>query len=236
MNGFPLRILTINLSIVLLGFALLGYMKSNRKLGNPGVKAAPSADPLRMDILLPTELAGYRVEKQQATSEELTTLPSDTSISRTRYYKQQEQFFDLSVVLMGTDRTSIHQPQFCLTGQGWRIDSSEVINIPMEGFVGTSMPVMKLLTTKDIMDPGGKLHRIRGVFTYWFVAEGLQTAKHGERMWMMAKGLFTSGVLQRWAYITCFSPCYPGQEQETEQRLTKFLQAAVPTFQLPSVK
>ena len=31
----------------------------------------------------------------------------------------------LSVVLMGTDHTSIHQPQYCLYGQGWTVTNTE---------------------------------------------------------------------------------------------------------------
>jgi hypothetical protein len=41
-----------------------------------------------------------------------------------------------------------------------------------------------------------------------------------------------TGVLQRWAYVTCFSVCQPGQEEATFNRMKEFLAAAVPEFQL----
>jgi hypothetical protein len=48
----------------------------------------------------------------------------------------------------------------------------------------------------------------------------------------MARTLLTTGVLERWAYITFFAPCQPGQENETYERMKKLIAAAVPDFQL----
>ena len=44
--------------------------------------------------------------------------------------------------------------------------------------------------------------------------------------------LVETGELQRWAYITCFSVCEPGQEDATYARMEKFIQSSVPQFQL----
>ena len=30
---------------------------------------------------------------------------------------------------MGMDRTSIHKPEFCLPGQGWRIDQKTTVDL-----------------------------------------------------------------------------------------------------------
>jgi hypothetical protein len=38
--------------------------------------------------------------------------------------------------------------------------------------------------------------------------------------------------LQRWAYISYFSPCLPGQEGPTFERVKKLIAASVPEFQL----
>jgi hypothetical protein len=50
-------------------------------------------------------------------------------------------------------------------------------------------------------------------------------------MWWMAKNLLQTGELQRWAYVSCFSVCLPGQEDATFERMKKFLAASVPEFQ-----
>jgi hypothetical protein len=52
-----------------------------------------------------------------------------------------------------------------------------------------------------------------------------------ERMWLMASKLLRTGVLQRWAYVSCFAACPPGQEEATFERMQKLIAAAVPQFQ-----
>jgi hypothetical protein len=78
----------------------------------------------------------------------------------------------------------------------------------------------------------GKQQSLSSVFVYWFVADNQLTAKHGQRMWWMARDLLRTGVLQRWAYVTYFSVCAPGQEEATYARMCEFIAAAVPEFQL----
>ena len=43
----------------------------------------------------------------------------------------------------------------------------------------------------------------------------------------------STGVLQRWAYVSYFSVCEPGQEDATFARMEKLIAASVPAFQLP---
>jgi hypothetical protein len=50
----------------------------------------------------------------------------------------------------------------------------------------------------------------------------------------MAGELLKTGTLQRWAYISCFSVCKPGDEEATFERLKKFIAASAPEFQLAS--
>jgi len=39
--------------------------------------------------------------------------------------------------------------------------------------------------------------------------------------------------LQRWAYISYFSQCEPGQEDAAFARMEKLIAASVPKFQMP---
>ncbi len=226
----PLKLVVANFVLISVASAFLMYLKTSQKLGAPGVKATQNSGSARMDIQLPSNVLNYRTEPQKPFPEELGVLPKDTSIARSRY-SNTNNYIDLAVVLMGTDRTSIHQPQFCLTGQGWHIDQTETVKVPVKLPSGEEMPVMKLTTTKQVTDPAGKQITVRGIFVYWFVAKGMQTPLHGQRMWWMAKGLLQNRELQRWAYVTCFSPCFPGQEEITFDRVKQFLVAAAPQFQ-----
>ena len=67
---------------------------------------------------------------------------------------------------------------------------------------------------------------------YWFVAEDRLTAQHGQRMLDMGLEMIRTGVLQRWAYISCYSFCLPGQEEQTYKRIKELISAAVPHYQL----
>ena len=70
------------------------------------------------------------------------------------------------------------------------------------------------------------------VLVYWFVADNQLTADHRQRMWWMARDLLRCGVLQRWAYVLQFSICEPGREETTFARLSEFIRASVPEYQL----
>jgi hypothetical protein len=144
-------------------------------------------------------------------------------------YRADDGFAALAtVVLMGTDRTSIHKPQFCLTGQGWAIERTELVPVRVAGKGGGyELPVMKLTTTKRV-EAGGQVLVRRGIFVYWFVADGRVTAQHWERMWWMARGLMGTGELQRWAYVTFFADCAPGEEAATFERLRSLVGGVVP--------
>ena len=41
------------------------------------------------------------------------------------------------------------------------------------------------------------------------------------------------GVLQRWAYVSYFAYCWPGQEDATFARMKQLIAASVPEFQPP---
>ena len=117
----------------------------------------------------------------------------------------------MNIVLMGTDRTSIHKPQFCLRGSGWDIDTGnstfDVIHV--ERPHPYDLPVMKLLNTRDGV-VNGQPTKIRGIYVYWFVADHDLTADHWTRMRKMATHLLRTGELERWAYVSCLGVCLPG--------------------------
>jgi hypothetical protein len=64
------------------------------------------------------------------------------------------------------------------------------------------------------------------------VTDDLVTASEKERFWMTTKELARTGTLKRWAYISCFTICLPGQEEEAYKRLKAFIGEGVPHFHL----
>ena len=185
-----------------------------------------------MQVDLPEKVTGYTSEALPLDDITTNTLPQDTSYGQ-RLYRSPEDSFALQarVVLMGTDRASMHKPQFCLEGQGWRIDqqASTTTTIHVGQPVPYDLPVVKLVATHS-----GAVNAQRGIYVYWYVtSDALSASESGfQRMWLLAKKMLTKLELQRWAYVSCFTVCAPGQEDATFERMKGFIAASVPQFQL----
>ena len=226
-------LLVVVLGIIAGTAAGLQYLKSHQRLGEPGVKSSPIADSLRRNIELPRDVPGYEAESPEVDETVIGALPDDTSLAQMIYKDAVGQQVMVMVVMMGADRTSIHKPQFCLTGQGWAIDESRSKRetVRLERPVSFDLPVMKLVASRTV-ESNGQKNTMSGIYVYWFVAKDAYTADHWARMWWMAEHLVKRGELQRWAYISFFMPCAPGQEEAAFGRIKKLMQLTVPEFQL----
>jgi hypothetical protein len=212
--------------------ALLACLRAHQRLGRPGVKTRPLPGSIRLQVELPERVLDYTSKPLPVEQYVLDFLPPDTSFGLRRYSAPDDFWIQISAVLMGTDRTSLHKPQLCLGGSGLRIDEARSAEekIHIQGPRPYDLPVMKLVTTRETK-AADERDAQRVIYVYWFVADGEYTASHSQRMWWMVRDMLRAGVLQRWAYIATFAICAPGQEQATFERMKKFIAAAVPEFQ-----
>lgn len=226
-------LLGAGLAIVSLTAVALVYFKSNQHLGEPGVKSLAIEGSMRREIQLPQSVPGYSVSNRQIEQIVLDALPEDTSYAQAIYRDGLGQQALVSVVMMGSDRTSIHKPDFCLAGQGWAIDEtrSSQETVSFKRPYSTDLPVMKVVASRTFESDGEKTD-LSGVYVYWFVADKSCTESHWQRMWWMAKHLVQTGELQRWAYVSYFMPCAPGQEDLAFERVKLLMRASLPEFQL----
>jgi hypothetical protein len=110
---------------------------ARQRLGVPGVRIADEPiyahdgfstnAPVLVDtnrVFLPPRVLDYASVSGVVAPMTLKTLPADTLYGH-RVYTNGFRFIDLQVVLMGSDRSSIHRPQGCLQGTGWQTISSE---------------------------------------------------------------------------------------------------------------
>jgi hypothetical protein len=235
MNWQKWILLVLTLSLVGVTAGVLARLSGHQRLGAPGVKTHPLPGGSTLQVDLPEQVLEYRSEFVEVDDVTRKTLPKDTSFGQRKYEAPDGFVTLLNVVLMGSDRTSLHKPQFCLEGQGWHIDQTASANtsVTMEKPCYYSLPVVRLVATKEATIDGQR-QLARGVYVYWFVADdALSSSVLGfHRMWLMAKKLLTTGVLQRWAYVSCFSVCVPGQEEATFERMKRFIAASTPEFQL----
>jgi hypothetical protein len=203
-----------------------------QKLGRPGVKATEVPGSPRMQIYLPDQVLGFASTSRDLDEKSLEMLPKDTSSAEKLYYQPGSVPIVASVVLMGTDRTSIHKAEYCLQGQGLHIEQMTKDSVRMTQPQPYDLPVIKLIATGTELVDGKKITR-KCVYVYWYVADGaLSNDPRGiERMWDMSKKLLFTGVLQRWAYVRFYAFCDPGQEDATYESIKRMITAAVPQFQ-----
>lgn len=239
MNRKSLLIFGIAAAMIAGTGGFLGYVQKHQKLSKPGVKVI--AEPMygihgqlvgSNSIYLPERVANFTSKAMPIDDKIIDWLPKDTTYGQ-RFYEGPDGFqAQMAVVLMGTDRTSLHRPQWCLPAQGWVIEQEEQKMIPVTQPYPYLLPVMMLKARQEGQLPDGRTVKRSGVYVYWFVSAEQLTAQNNEYMVSILKHLLWKGELQRWAYVTCFSACAPGQEERVYQHAQELIAGAVPHFQL----
>jgi hypothetical protein len=229
----------VTLTLIVLTAMGLSRVQSLQRLGTPGVRVIKH-NVYREDgelvgtnsIALPERVLNFESKEQPIAKVVSDWLPKDTTYCQ-RIYQAPDGFWtQANVVLMGTDRTSIHDPKYCLAGQGFQTEKVEQLAIDIDKPRRYSLPVVKMTVRREATLENGSKVTQSAIYVFWFVADQQLTANHKERMWWMARDLMTKGVLQRWAYVSCFTACPPGQEEATYARICEWITAAVPHFQL----
>src|ERR1700759_5379697 len=130
---------------------ILARTRTHQHLGKPGIRTTEVSGSERLDIFMPTNVLDYVAEPQPIVKPLLEGLPHATSFGRAVYGAADKFQLLMNVVLMGTDRTSIHKPEFCLTGYGWNIDNgkSSADTIRIDSPHPYDLPVKKLVTYRD---------------------------------------------------------------------------------------
>lgn len=232
------RMLVGCVAVMLMGGAFVRHLGANQRLGTPGLKLSseilkdPNGENVGTNSVLMPVVAGYTPETDPLPRVMLDLLPPDTVYGQRRYRAADNFWIQSSVVLMGSDRSSIHKPQICLLGQGWRIEKQTPMTLRIEKPFPYDLSIMQIQASKTIRTEDGRERTFSSVFVYWFVSGDQLTADHLDRQWWMARDLLTKGLLQRWAYVTYFAACPPGLEQLTFERMKQFIVEAVPQFQL----
>lgn len=238
----------VGLGMIALAALFLVRLQAFQKIGVPGIRVVPQ-NVYREDhpltgtnvlvgtnaIALPEQVLDFSSKELKQAKVVTDWLPPDTTYGQ-RAYEAPDGFWILvNAVLMGTDRTSIHKPEYCLQGQGFTVQSVEEVTIPIQSPHPYVLPVQKWTVHRDVLLENKTTARQSALYVFWFVADQQITAKHNERMWWMARDMVTKGTLQRWAYISCFAVCAPGDENATYARMQEWIANAVPRFQLATV-
>jgi hypothetical protein len=238
------RIFLFSVALLLIcsaGLALYG-VKHHQKWGKPGVRVSQGSLTLddgktvTADIVeLPLSVFGYQSQAETLGRADIESLPSDTTFGRRRYRASDGFETVLGVVLMGSDRTSLHPPRYCIEGQGCSIQQIEQVSIPIERPVHYDLPVSKVLINKQV-EQNGRKFVVSGVYLFWYVSEESVRAEYKTSLWTMLNSLLRGQTMDRWAYVSCFTLCRPGEESQTFARMKQFVASSVPELQLVQTK
>jgi hypothetical protein len=233
------QVLIAGLVFIALTALLLSRVQALQKLGTPGVRIVPGIvrgeggkiiDTNKVD--LPERVLHYESEELPQPDVVVNWLPKDTTFGMRLYTATNNPWIQLTAVVMGTDRTSLHKPEYCLVGQGFSIDRTETLTVPVEQPFRYELPVTRMTCSRVVKAGDGTPVMQRALYVFWFVADQQLTADHNERMKWMSRDLIFHQTLQRWAYVSCFAVCKAGQEELLYARMQDFISAAVPRFQL----
>lgn len=137
------------------------------------------------------EFGGMTYEDLEMSDAERETLPKDTVIIRRRYSGADGHFYQVSAVIGGRSKSSVHRPELCLPGQGFQMSEPRTVDV-----AGTSWRMLTL--TKGTCDRAG--------FAYTFVnGTGFRTSSHLVRIFTDVWDRSILGRIDRWVMLTVSS-------------------------------
>ena len=235
MNSARQKIILFAIALALIAATAgaVSWLKANQRLGAPGLKATAVPGSLIMNLALPERVLDFNSTNAAESLVEKNYFPHDTSLVRRIYQLPGGLQTSATIILMGADRTSIHKPDYCLPGQGWQILDKTEVKLPIAGPVPYELPVMKWTIANSFQLPDGTKQNVSGLYVYWFVTENQTTDDFPTMLKSMFFHQLAHGVLQRWAYVSFFTACLPGQEDDTFAQVKQLIAGAVPEFQQP---
>jgi hypothetical protein len=233
MKNRKIILLVVTLVMMAGTAAALTWLRTNQKLGTPGLKGTTIPGSVMMKIDLPENVLDFTSTNIPEPDIAIGYFPKDTSYAERIYIAPDKFWFQSTAILMGADRTSIHRPEFCLPGQGWTIDEKKALDIPINDQPPYHLQASAWKLSQIVQDNNGQKVRVAAVYLYWYVANNEETPDHNKMLEWLTLDLLRTGALQRWAYISYFARCQPGQEDATIDRIKNFIGAQVPEFQLP---
>jgi hypothetical protein len=162
---------------------------------NPGCNARFRADKLADPQTCPR--CGQKLHPMSLL--EYQGLPHDTTFLKSVYVNRVGELVNVSVVVSGKGRESIHPPHECIVGQGNNIVGQRVLKVSMGG--ERTLSVMVFDVVRYTRMPDGGLREEWSYLAYWFASHGRETPYTSERMFWMAWDQLFHNVVHKWAYI-----------------------------------
>jgi exosortase len=118
---------------------------------------------------------------------EATVLPADTVIAKRLYTAASGADIEMSVVVSGRSRMSIHRPELCLPAQGFAMTGARTLSVPLPGRGPLSVRVVSV-----------QKGATRFILCYWFKNREQETSSHAVRILSDAWARSVHNRINRW--------------------------------------
>ncbi len=134
------------------------------------------------------EIAGFTSERLEPSEAERTTLPADTQFDKRLYTAADGTWYQVSLVIGGKSKSSIHRPELCLPSQGFQMMNPRGLDAG-----GVAWHAVTL--ARGTLPPLG--------FAYtFFNQEGFRTSSHVRRILRDVFDRSFRARIDRWAMLT----------------------------------
>src|ERR1035437_6852522 len=134
----------------------LSWLRANQKLGRPGIKAVAIPGSVMMKIELPENVLDFTSTNMPEPEVVLGYLPKDSSYTERIYVVPDGFWIQATIVLMGADRTSIHNADYCLAGTGFSDREKSIADISIVGSQVWQLPVSRWNLSGIFTQPNGQ--------------------------------------------------------------------------------
>ena len=149
------------------------------------------------------EIDGYISEPVEVSEAERHVLPDDTQFDKLRYEDGDGNWFQVTLVIGGKSKSSIHRPELCLPGQGFQMMSPRTVEVG-------GVEWHRVTLARGAVPASG--------FAYaFFNQDGYRTSSHLKRIFRDVWDRSIRGRIDRWVMVTVFS------SDADEARLVAFL-------------
>lgn len=165
---------------VLATLLVVATMVWQGRSGDPVLCEAPSA---RLG-----EIAGFTSEPLEPSESERTILPADTQFDKRLYTAPDGTWYQVSLVIGGKSKSSIHRPELCLPSQGFQMMNPRSLDAG-----GVAWHAVTL--ARGTLPPLG--------FAYtFFNQDGFRTSSHVRRILRDVFDRSFRARIDRWAMVT----------------------------------
>ena len=149
------------------------------------------------------EIGGYTSAPVEVSEAERHVLPDDTQFDKRRYEDGDGNWFQVSMVIGGKSKSSIHRPELCLPTQGFQMMSPRTVKI---GEIDWHFVTLAR----------GAVPACGFAYTF-FNQDGYRTSSHLKRIFRDVWDRSIRGRIDRWVMVTVYS------SDADEARLVAFL-------------